>query len=220
MESLPTIYGSVVSPFVRKVLMVLSIKQLTYTLHSMNPFSPADKQQLLTMTPLGKIPIYQEGGFLIPDSSVICAYLEKKHPTESIYPKKSENYARCLWLEEYADTQLFPAMLTVFYNIVLAPIFKTEPNTEAVQEALQHKIPPLFDYLDREIGEKVYCFEDTLSLSDLSIIAPFINFHLAGQQVDPTRWKNLDRYVKHLSTLEPIKSFNEKVKETLTRRSK
>src|SRR2546423_1273604 len=97
-----TLYGSIVSPYVRKVAIVLDLKNIAYAIEPIVPFIKKDKQKLLQMNPLGKIPIYQDGGFMLSDSSVICAYLEKKYPDSSIYPVTAENYAACLWYEEYA----------------------------------------------------------------------------------------------------------------------
>lgn len=54
------LYGSLLSPFVRKVHITLEIKQLTYTVEELIPFLKSDKERLLTLIPLGKVPIYQD----------------------------------------------------------------------------------------------------------------------------------------------------------------
>ena len=217
MDNVPYIYGSVVSPFVRKVLMVMRFKEISYHNESVIPFLPEGKQKLLTMNPLGKIPIYHEGDFILSDSSVICAYLDKKHPHHPIYPKNAEDYARCLWLEEYADTQLFPALKIVFFNTIIAPLLKLESNQDAVQKSLHDLIPPIFDFLDKEIGDKHYLVGPHLSLADMTIVAPFINFQITEHPLDATRWKNLDCYVKILSQESPIKELNDEVLHKLNK---
>lgn len=124
MQTSNILYGSVVSPYVRKVLVVLNMKNVSYNLETVIPFIDDHKQKLLKINPLGKIPVYQEGDFIISDSSVICAYLEKRYPVPSVYPIDARSYARCLWYEKYANTALTPAIATdnlkvVFHQIKL-----------------------------------------------------------------------------------------------------
>ena len=197
------LYGSIVSPYVRKVATVLDLKNISYKIEVMIPFLEKDKQKLLQMNPLGKVPIYQDGSFMLSDSSVICAYLEKKYPASSIYPTSAENYARCLWYEEYADSQLIPTILTVAFNILFAAKFNLVPDMDAVKCALENKLPQIFTYLDREIGSKKYLVDDSFSLADLSIVVPFLNFEIAGHCVDSQKWNNLSRYLNEISN-EPV----------------
>lgn len=75
---MPIIYGSIFSPYVRKVLTVLHFKNLSYDLQTLIPFVPDDRKKLLELNPLGKIPVYKEDDFILADSSVISSYLEKK----------------------------------------------------------------------------------------------------------------------------------------------
>lgn len=197
------LYGSIVSPYVRKVAIVLDLKNISYNIEVMIPFLEKDKQKLLQMNPLGKVPVYQDGNLMLSDSSVICAYLEKKYSASSIYPTTAENYAKCLWYEEYADSQLIPTILTVAFNILFAAKFNLVPDMDAVKCALEDKLPQIFTYLDREIGNKKYLVDDCFSLADISVVVPFLNFEIAGHRVDPQKWNNLSRYLNQISN-EPV----------------
>ena len=197
------LYGSIVSPYVRKVATVLDLKDISYKIEVMIPFLEKNKQKLLQMNPLGKVPIYQDGNFMLSDSSVICAYLEKKYPASSIYPATAENYAKCLWYEEYADSQLIPTILTVAFNILFAAKFNLVPDMDAVKCALENKLPQIFAYLDREIGDKKYFVDDYFSLADISVSVPFLNLEIAGHRVDQQKWNNLSRYLNEMSN-EPV----------------
>lgn len=207
------LYGSIVSPYVRKVAAVLDLKSISYNIEVMIPFLENDKQKLLQMNPLGKVPVYQDGSFMLSDSSVICAYLENKYPASSIYPTTAENYAKCLWYEEYADTQLIPAILTVAFNLLLADKFNLVPDMAAVKSALENKLPHIFTYLDREIGNKKYLVDDSFSLADISVVVSFLNFEIAGQRLDPKKWKNLSRYLQEISSEPVIAKANQLTRE-------
>ncbi len=163
------------------------------------------EEKILKMNPLGNIPVYQEGDFILSDSSAICAYIDKLHLNNSLYPSDPKSYAKCLWYEEYADTNLMPAILSVFFNVCLASRFGKEVNYDAVESALEIKIPAIFSYLNSEIGDKKYFSGNQLSLADISINAPFLNFEFAKHTVDSKRYGNLSRYLKNISEEESIK---------------
>jgi len=209
-----TLYGSIISPYVRKVAIVLDFKHIAYTVQVLVPFIEKDREKLLQMNPLGKIPVYQENGLMLSDSSVICAYLEKKYPDSLIYPATPEEYAACLWYEEYADSQLIPTILTVAFNLLFAERFNLAPDMDAVKSALDNKLPQIFNYLDHEIGNKKYFASDHFSLADISIAVPFLNFEIAGYRVDSKKWNNLSRYLDEISNEQYIAKEN-----TLTRES-
>lgn len=209
------LYGSIISPYVRKVAIVLDLKNISYTIEVLIPFIEKDKQKLLQMNPLGKVPVYQDGSFMLSDSSAICAYLEKKYPDSSIYPATAENYAMCLWYEEYADSQLIPNILTVAFNLLFADKFNLIPDMDAVKNALDNKLPQIFAYLDHEIGDKKYFVNDRFSLADISIAVPFLNFEIAGQQVEPKKWANLSRYLDEISQEPCIAKANLLMRERL-----
>ena len=96
--------GAKPSPFARKVIITLEEKGIPYEVETLAPF-PKTKE-LLAMHPLGKIPILQDGDVHIPDSSVIIAYLERIHPSPSVYPEDPVEYARALFFEEFSDTRM------------------------------------------------------------------------------------------------------------------
>src|SRR5215813_8170252 len=77
-----TIYGSTVSPFVRKVRVVMAEKGLQYSIDPVSPFrAPPDFRDI---SPLGRIPAFRDTDLPEPnhlsDSSVICDYVEHKYP--------------------------------------------------------------------------------------------------------------------------------------------
>ena len=98
------LYGGALSPFFRKARVVLEEKGIPYQIQ---PLVPVPKTpELLAMHPMGKIPILRDGDVVVPDSSVICAYLERKHPSPALYPQDAADLAAALFFEEYADTRM------------------------------------------------------------------------------------------------------------------
>lgn len=189
------IYGSVLSPYVRKVLIALQLKNIDYDFQELHPLVPAHKQKLLQLNPLGKIPVYQEDDFVIPDSSVICAYLDKRYPQPSIIPNELHLYAKILWLEEYSDTELTPTIITIFINALTKPKMNIPPDNQALTQALKIKLPEIFDYLNGEISDNQYFYGDQLSIVDISILSALMSYNILGYDIDEHRWGHLAHYV-------------------------
>jgi glutathione S-transferase len=72
------VLGGSVSPFVRKVRVVLAEKGLDYEHEPVNPFAPPEGWR--EISPLGRIPAFKDGDRVINDSSVICQYVERRFP--------------------------------------------------------------------------------------------------------------------------------------------
>lgn len=185
---MPIVHGGVPSPFVKKVCAFLAEKGIAYELKSLAPFPKTP--ELLGMHPLGKIPIYQDGELVLPDSSVICAYLERAHPKPALYPADPAAYGRALFVEEYSDTKLSEAVGGVFFQRVIRPgFFKQEADEAAVATALNETIPPTFDWLESQVEKGV--LGGPLSIADIAVGGQLANFRLGGEKVDAARWPKL-----------------------------
>jgi glutathione S-transferase len=185
---MPIVHGGVPSPFVKKVCAFLAEKGVAYELRPRAPF-PKDAE-LLAMNPLGKIPIYQDGELIVPDSSVICAYLERVHPKPALYPTEPKAYARALFVEEFSDSKLAEVLGGVFFQRVIRPaFFKQEPDEAAVAKALSEQIPPALDWIESQVASGV--LGGALSIADIAVGAQVANFRLAGEKIDGGRWPKL-----------------------------
>jgi glutathione S-transferase len=187
---MPTLYGIGLSPFVRKVRVVLAEKHVAYEHDPVVPVNVSPEYRKLS--PLGKVPAYRDGDLALADSSVICAYLERTHPQPGLYPSDPEPYARALWFEEYADSKLVEAVGPVFFNrVVKRVVFKQEPDEALVRKALDETLPPLLDYLEGQLGEGEFLVGGRFSIADIAVATHFAALRLAGVAVDAGRWPKL-----------------------------
>jgi len=76
-----------------------------------------------------------------------------------------------------------------------------------VQKAISEELPPLFDYLEGEVGEGGVVAGTRFSIGDVGLISQFINLGFAGVSVDATRWPKLARYVDHVRARPSIKKL-------------
>ena len=190
-----TIIGSFVSPYVRKVLACLNLKGLAYEVDPITPFYGNDEFE--RMSPLRRIPVLIDGGTVLCDSTVICAYLDDAYPAPALLPAAPADRARARWLEEYADTRLGDLFIwSLFYQRIVRPMVWGEPADEQrVERALGHDIPAALDYLERELPDGGFLF-GAIGLADIALASFFRNAAYADFTPDAARWPRVARFVE------------------------
>ena len=191
------VYGASLSPFVRKTRVFLAEKGLDYKLEQVNIFPPPD--WFKKISPLGRIPVLkdEEADVNLPDSSVICAYLEKKHPTPALMPSDPVDYAQALWLEEYADSELATRVgMGMFRPVVVSKMMGKESDHATAKQTLEEKLPAYFAYLDEQIGDKEFMVGGAISIADISVATQFANLAHTGYSFDEKAYPHLARYIK------------------------
>jgi glutathione S-transferase len=190
-----TVYGALLSPFVRKVLMTLEYKDAPYVNEPVRPFKNAEA--FAKISPLRKVPAFSDEYITVADSSVICDYLEHKYPQPSLYPKNPVERAKVLWLEEFADTKLQENLGPgLFFERIVAPVmYKRICNEELTKKSLS-VLPALQDYLEGQLTGSPFLIGAELSIADLSVPSVFLNGHYAGYDVDARHWPKLAAYLQ------------------------
>jgi glutathione S-transferase len=185
------LYGSNLSPFVRKVRVLLIEKGVDYTLDQINPFR--QPPEFAEISPLKRIPVLRDSDLpepnTLPDSSVIADYLENKFPTPALYPKAPFARARALWFEEYMDGGVFPVMGPgLFFERVVKKFQRGVTDPALCARTVQDSLPPFFDYLESEIRGKAFFVDETYSIADIAVAAVMANYRHSGEEIDPERW--------------------------------
>ena len=115
------VYGSSLSPYVRKVLAFAAEKGIEVESKpiALGEQDPAFREA----SPFGKMPGFRDGDFAISDSSAIITYLEAIKPEPALIPAEPRARARTIWYDEFADTLLMGCGGKMFFNRVVAPRF-------------------------------------------------------------------------------------------------
>lgn len=193
-----TLLGSSISPFVRKVMVFLAEKDVPYAHEDVNPFAPPEGFR--AVSPLGRIPAFRHDDRVVNDSSVICRYIERLHPSPAFYPADPYQSARAEWIEEYVDGGFIPvAGAKVFLPLVLSPLMTgKEADESGPRQAIEKDLPPLYDYLDKQLGDAEHFVGDAMSIADISVACGFVNLRLAGENPDARRWPRLHAFLKRM----------------------
>lgn len=203
---MPTVHGIPLSPFVRKVRIALFEKGITHDVVPTVPLPPAnDDPAFRKMSPLGKIPAFQDGDFAISDSSVILNYLDSSEP--KLLPDDAKERARALWFEEFADSKLAENIGAIFFNRIVAPkVMNQAGDQAAIDTALSDGLPPLFDYLEAQLGDAEYLAAGRFSVADVAVGSMLRQFQMAGESVDAGRWPKLASYAERILSRPSFKS--------------
>lgn len=206
--------GAGLSPFVRKVRIALAEKGLAYEHDPMAPFNlPAEYKR---KHPLGKIPLLEVDGRPLPDSSAICAYLERIQPQPALYPSDPFDCARAIWFEEFADGGLLHGAVPFFQQRVLGPLLFKRPTDEAlVEKAATETLPPLFDYLEAELEGNDYLVGNRFTIGDLSVGSILVNHKHGRGEIDAKRWPRTAAYVERLHSRPSFKGLIEEDRSAL-----
>ncbi len=208
------VYGSSISPYVRKVLAFAAEKGIEVESKPLGLGS--DDPDFLAASPFRKIPALQDGDFRISDSSAIIAYLDALKPDPELIPTEPRARARTVWYDEFGDTILMGCGRTMFFNRLVAPRFlKREGDLAAADKAEQEELPPVLDYLERVIPESGFLVEDRLTLADIAVASPFVN--LDHIQVDLGSRPKLARFLDRILGRPSFKHWVDREKAFLAR---
>jgi glutathione S-transferase len=188
------VFGSSISPFVRKVLAFGAEKGLDLELQAIGLGS--EDPDFCAASPFRKMPGFKDGDFSICDSSAIVHYLEAKYPEPNLIPTAPEARARTVWFDEFGDTIVMGCGGKMFFNRVVAPRFLGREGDLAVaDQAEKEELPPILDYLERTVPESGFLVEGRLTLADIAVASPFVNLGHMQVEVDPARWPRARAYV-------------------------
>ena len=192
------LYGSSLSPFVRKVLAYAAEKGIEL---DVRPVGVGDRDpEFRAASPFGKMPAFADGDYRLADSSAIIHYLEALHPDPVLIPADPKLRGRTIWFDEFADTIVAACGAKMFFNRVVAPRFLNRPGDQkAADSAERDELPAILDYLETVVpGDDGYLVGDTLTLADIAVASPFANLRHLGCQIDRARHPRLLAYAERM----------------------
>jgi glutathione S-transferase len=211
------LYGSSLSPFVRKVLAFAGEKGIELELQPTG--FPQHSPEYLAASPFRKMPAFRDGDYTLADSSAIIHYLETRFPEPALIPADPQARGKVIWFEEFADTILVACGVKIFFNRIVGPRFLGRPCDEtAVQEAELNDLPPILDYLEKVTPDAgSYLVGDSLTLADIAVAGPFANFQHTDTRIDPDRYPRTIAYVDSILSRPSFSHWIEREKAYLAK---
>lgn len=155
--------GSLASPYVRKVRVVLAEKKLDYQFELENVWAP--DTAISKFNPLGKVPsLVMEDGSVMIDSRVMVEYLDTLTPVCKLLPSNSRDRADIKSWEALADGITDAAVIVRLER--LRPIELQSADWIARQLG---KVDLGLAALSDKLGDSPYCAGNSYTLADVAV---------------------------------------------------
>ena len=156
--------GSLTSPYVRKVRIVMAEKRIDYQLELEDVWAPDTR--ILESNPLGKVPcLIMEDGGAVFDSRVIVEYLDGMTPVAKLIPPSGRERAEVRTWEALADG--------VVDALILARLEQTQsPPEQQSQKWIDRQLQKVHTgvkAMSNGLGEKPWCNGHAYSLADIAV---------------------------------------------------
>lgn len=214
------LYGSPVSPYVRKVMSVMEHKKIDYQIDPTLPVAvlkligQSIPEELEQVSPLGKIPAIKVKEGSIADSTAIAAYLEKKWPEKALYPSSPYLFSKAVWFEQYAGSEMSDVFHKIFIEKVVKPNVLKVKTDEKTLEQLTLQIPKILQYLENSLNETKtnYLVSNQLTIGDIAVLHQFVGLEIAKTPIDVSSYPRLRDYLErgmsHPSIQAVLKKMN------------
>jgi glutathione S-transferase len=162
------LYHTHLSPFCRKIRMLLKEKNLEFELVCENPWDR--NLEFFALNPAGEVPVLvEEDGTVISGAYAITEYVEEIYPSMTLIGTNSAERAEVRRLVDWFDHKFD---YEVTQNILFEKVFKNymyggEPNSSAIRNGKQHMQYHL-DYIGYLASERYFLAGDQLTLADLA----------------------------------------------------
>jgi glutathione S-transferase len=157
--------GSLTSPYVRKVRVVMAEKKLDYQ-HELEDVWANDK--VTKSNPLGKVPcLVLPGGEAIFDSRVIVEYLDTRSPVSRLIPEGSRERIEVRTWEALADGIMDAALLARMEQTWAGRT--AEQRSQAWVDRQLHKVNASLAAISTGLADKPWCSGIHLTLADIAV---------------------------------------------------
>ncbi len=157
--------GSLTSPYVRKVRIVMAEKKLDYHLELDDVWA---SDHILEANPLGKVPcLVMEGGEAVFDSRVIVEYMDTLSPVGRLIPERGRERAEVRTWEALGDGLLDAAIL-----VRLEKTWSGRSDAQRSQpwiDRQMRKVGASLAAMSKGLGDKPWCSGIHFSLSDIAV---------------------------------------------------
>ena len=161
------LYNVMISPFAARCRMQIYAKNLPVEI--LDAKKDLSRERLLAANPLAKVPVLLDGDFSLPESEVICEYLEQCFPDPALRPQDATQAASVRLLSRFADLYLMAPLI---------PLFAHLSRRSRVQDVVDRGVAEIargIQAVESRIGSGGYATGTALSLADCALV-PIVFF--------------------------------------------
>lgn len=189
------LYHMPLSPFCRKIRLVLAEKKIEVELVEEKPWER--RMDYLRMNPSGKVPLLKLDDLVLAESSAIFEYIEETHPEPPLLPRKPAARAEARRLAAWFDDKFHHEVTAnLLYERVNKKLSKTGyPESDKIKAGLRN-IKYHLDYMEWLFEARSWLAGDQMTIADFAAAAQLSSLDYVSD-VDWTRGQGVrDWYAK------------------------
>lgn len=153
------LYGSLASPYVARCWLAIAAKGGGADLEMYDDGIKSDSY--LAKSPMGKMPLLVDGDTSIPESAVICEYLDATLPGPALMPADATGQARVRLLCRLTDIYVYPAVTSLLR-------LPADGDSDSIKAASTDALASL-DYLEHFLADGGFAYGKALTLADVTL---------------------------------------------------
>lgn len=199
------LYHMPLSPFSRKVRLVLGEKKIEVELVEEKPWER--RMDYLRMNPAGKVPVLRLDDLALADSNAIFEYLEETHPEPALLPRNPADRAEARRLVGWFDDKFHDEVTAnLLYERVNKKLMKAGyPESEKIKAGLRN-IKYHLDYIGWLIDHRRWLAGDQMSIADFAAAAHLSCLDYVGD-VDWSRSQGLHDWYSKIKSRPAFRSI-------------
>jgi glutathione S-transferase len=178
----PVLFGLERSVYTRIARLALEEKSVRYSMQEVEIFGPDGvPDHHLRRHPFGRIPVLQNGAFVLYETGAICRYIDEAFQGGSLQPDGIEQRARMNQVIGVLDSYAYrPMVWGVFVQRVVIPLNGGLPDESLIASSLTSSDTCL-GALEALLGGAAYFAGESISLADLHAFPMLRYFCLAPE---------------------------------------
>lgn len=195
-----TLHAFPPSPRAFKVLVALHQLEIPYDLKIVNLIKgDQNKPEHKALNPNGRMPVIDDGGFVLWESNAILEYLASKKPQAGLLPDDPKARANVTKWMFWESAHWDPACAVFAYERFVKTLFgRDAPDSKEIERGEQ-SMGRLGPVLDGALGEHRYVAGDRLSLADIALGSSLVMAE-AGQ-LPIESYRNIQRWKADIANL-------------------
>jgi glutathione S-transferase len=191
------LYDNAFSPFARKVRMILEFKGLPF--EAVDGLRPDARAALAAVNPRVEVPVLDDDGTVVVNSSDIVAYLEHQHPAPPVLPADPAGRARARAWERLADT-LLDAILHDISIWKWPMLRRPDAPPPGLLEHAARELEEIYRDLDAALRGKAFVCGD-LSIAEFALLPHLAAVRFLDVPFSPERHPNLFAWYRRVRAL-------------------
>lgn len=170
-----TIYGTITSPYVNRLILGCKRKKINYQL--LMPKDGIKSPEFLKINPLGKIPTIKDGNQVVFESGVILEYIDSKYQKVKLIPKGINSATQVRLLSAMWENYIVTMLIRLFVQAI-----NKNPNKKIIKETIQ-KLNSGLDAIEQFIKPEKFAVGKSFTLADCYAVSAIIFLERVSQML-------------------------------------